>query len=388
MMQRSRVILHVQDGDFRFASRVLKQARSALRSGFASRVELLGLFDDDLPVVDETEDGLRIHRTVHAPTGRRKGWVPALWRLWRRWMRFYRAGKSLPCDLVHCHSVGALVPSVLLGRYHSVPVVYDAHELESQAGQPRAASLLALIIESVLIRRVDVVVCVSDAIADWYARRFSIVRPMVVRNVPDIRSQVDLVGPHPLRARCGLGAEDLVFLYQGALSPGRRVEQLLRVFAKAAADRHVVFMGYGVLQPEIEEAARRHRNIHFVSAVPPEQVLAHTKDANVGICGGENICLSYFVSLPNKLFEYLHAGLPLLVPQWPEMSRIVDSYGCGWTIGEADDEWLEAIVGLTRDSIATAAMGARRAAAQFSWEAEVQVLEQGYLRALGRAGGQ
>jgi glycosyltransferase involved in cell wall biosynthesis len=384
---KRRVVLHVQDGDFRFASRVLKQARAALRHGFAERVELLGLALEEGPSMDEPEVGLRIHRAVAPPIARVRGWIPTVWRLCIRWLRFYRAGLHLDCDIVHCHSAGALVPAMALGRYHGVPVVYDAHELESEVGQPRAASMLTFLIERTFIRHAAVILCVSDSIADWYANRFRLSRPCVVRNVPDLHSQSAVAGPNPLRTRFATAADDIVFLYQGALSPGRRIEQLLRVFAMAPSNRHVVFMGYGVLQPMIEEAARCSPNIHFHPAVPPEVVLAHTRGADVGICGVENVCLSYYFSLPNKLFEYLHAGLPLLVPRWPEMSKIVDEYRCGWEVGERDEDWLAAVAGVTMQEVVESARGSRVAAQAFTWDAEAAVLLEAYAEALAHKGG-
>ncbi len=376
------VVLHVQNGDFRFASRVMKQARSALRSGRFAKVELLGLADPDGPRVTEVEPQLRMHRVVVPPAGTSGAWVGVLLRLVRRWIRFYRAGKAIPCHLIHCHSVGALPPSVALGWYHGVPVVYDAHELESQAGQPRAASVLALWIERAFIRRCAAVLCVADSIADWYASTFRLDRPFVVRNVPDTRAQVPARTASPLRQRIAASDTDIVFLYQGALSAGRRIEQLLRVFATLPSDRRMVFMGYGALEPLIRDAAAKHANIHFYPAVPPEEVLLHTAGADVGICGGENVCLSYYYSLPNKLFEYLHAGLPIMVPRWPEMERIVDEHRCGWKVGESDADWRAAIAERSASEVRDQAAGARAAASAFSWSAECEVMFFAYDQAL------
>lgn len=383
----SRTVLHLQDGDFRYASRVLKQARAALLAGGAARVDLLGHVFNGAPSVEQLEPGLFVHRTVMPPAARVRGWGPALARLVIRWWRFVLEGRRIPCDLIHCHSVGALVPSIALGLIHRVPVVYDAHELESQAGQPRAAGVLALWIERVFIRRAAGVICVSDKIADWYSQEFGIARPVVVRNVPDTANQRESENDRPLRTSTGLGGGDLLFLYQGALAKGRRIEQLLRVFAEVPPDRHIVFMGYGVLQPLVEAAAAKHANIHFVPAVPPDLVLAHTRDADVGICGGENVCLSYYLSLPNKLFEYLHGGIPVLAPRWPEMEDVINQHRCGWSVGETDAEWRASIVGLTRNDIRAAGAGARNAAQSYSWTAESKVMLDLYAAALAGQGG-
>lgn len=380
-------ILHVQDGDFRFASRVLKESRVALRRGWARRVDLLGLEVDGAASVEQWETGLWVHRVVRPPSERIPGRLMTLLRLLLRWWRFVRKGRALACDVIHCHSFGALVPSVALGVIHGVPVLYDAHELESEAGQPPLRAALALSVEVLFLRYTRAVVCVSDSIADWYAKRFSIERPFVVRNVPDVASQRGGDPRSPLRAALGIGPDDYVFLYQGALSPGRRIEQLIRVFRQVPSDRHLVCMGYGVLEPVITQAAAECPNIHFFPAVPPDQVLHHTQGADVGICGGENTCLSYFYSLPNKFFEYLHAGIPVLVPSWPEMLRVVREHECGWGVGESDQDWAHAVVSLSRVGIGVAAAGARTAANRFSWDTEADALRAAYDAALGVSGG-
>jgi glycosyltransferase involved in cell wall biosynthesis len=377
---RPLTVLHLQDGDYRYASRVLKEARAALNSGLASRVWLLGLSVEGLQKYEEIAPGLHVQRSVSGLSRRVRGVIPTMFRLAVLWRRFYSEGRLLEPDLIHCHSVGALVPSVALGLYHSVPVLYDAHELESQAGQSRAAGLLALILEKALLRRTSSVICVSDSIADWYASKFSLRRPVVVRNIPDGELRPALRGASLLRSRFRIPDDHYVYLYQGALSRGRRIEQLLRVFSRAPRERHIVFMGYGELQCEIDRVSRTTPNVHYHPAVPPDRILAHTMGANVGICGGENVCLSYYYSLPNKLFEYLHAGLPILIPKFPEMANVVRQHGCGWAIGESDEEWLEAVCSLSWEDISLAAVGSRAASQSYTWRAEASKLLAEYRR--------
>ena len=111
-------------------------------------------------------------------------------------------------------------------------------------------------------------------------------------------------------------------------------------------------------------------------------MLLHTRGADVGICGVDNVCLSYYYSLPNKLFEYLHAGVPVLVPEWPEMLRIVKEYGCGWLVGEDDTAWSNAVIRLDRPMITSVAHASRAASAHLLWESEADVLLAAYSAAL------
>ena len=193
---------------------------------------------------------------------------------------------------------------------------------------------------------------------------------MVVRNVPDVRIQRLGADREILRQRFSIPDASVVFIYQGVLSPGRRVEQLLRVFGRVGDARHIVFMGYGPLEGMVREAASVRANVHFLPAVPPNEVLRYSAGADVGICGVENTCLSYFYSLPNKLFEYLLAGVPALVPRWPELLRVVEQNGFGWVVGDSDEAWISAVTETNRAAADALRPRVLAGASEYSWERE------------------
>lgn len=280
---------------------------------------------------------------------------------------------------IHCHSLASLPVGVAAKRFTGAKLIYDAHELETErVGLRGAQQWLDRRIERYLIRHCDAVICVSDPIADWYAEHYGIARPTVIRNIPDLRTQEDQGGSKLLRDRLGLADDDLIFIYQGSLNHGRRIEQYLRIFARASSNRHLVFMGYGELEGKAREAAARYPNIHFHPAVAPHEVLRYTTSADVGLVGVENVCLSYYYALPNKIFEYLLAGLPVVAGKWPELERVVSGYDCGWLHDEDDDALLRVIEGLDREAINEKRAGVQTARQAFSWEEEEKTLVQLY----------
>jgi glycosyltransferase involved in cell wall biosynthesis len=285
--------------------------------------------------------------------------------------------------LIHCHGVSPLPAGVRLGRLIGVPVVYDAHELETERnGLKRPVKTVDKWIERRLIRQANAVLAVTDSIADWYAGEYGIERPTVVRNVP-VRPEGPPPGKsHILRATFGIPEGDLIFLYAGGLFQGRRVDQFLRVFSQGPEDRHVVFMGYGELEGRVRSVASMRPNVHFLPAVPPAEVLRHTAGADVGLVGVENVCLSYYYSLPNKLFEYLLAGVPAVGSGWPEVRRVIEADGCGWVVGEREEDWLRFVRGVSREEIHAKREGALRARMRYSWQEEEALLLQAYMKAL------
>jgi glycosyltransferase involved in cell wall biosynthesis len=139
-------------------------------------------------------------------------------------------------------------------------------------------------------------------------------------------------------------------------------------------------MGYGPLTTIVQKAARVRSNIHYLGAVPPEDVLNFTSGADVGLCGVENACLSYYLSLPNKLFEFLAAGVPSIVPNYPEMRNIVAKQQCGWVVGEADEDWRRAIEEVDSKKLELMRSNVLRVASEFSWEKEEAALHEWYRR--------
>jgi glycosyltransferase involved in cell wall biosynthesis len=292
------------------------------------------------------------------------------------WARNVKAhAKKLPAKCINVHGLSTLALGVALKRHHHCKLIYDTHELETKTLAVRGVRrVYSERLERALIPHCDSVVCVSDGIADWYATQYGITRPLVVRNVPDRRSQVVAQSAKSLRAGCGVPPGALLFLYQGGLATGRQIERFIDVFARLASDRHLVFMGRGELEGAVRTASANHANIHYHPAVPPGEVLGYTAQADVGLVGMENTCLNHWLSLPNKLFECLAAGVPVIAPDFPEIRRVMDGYHCGWN-WPGDAEGLAALVGrLSPEEIKVTRERALRAGRELSWEKEEQKL--------------
>jgi len=279
--------------------------------------------------------------------------------------------------IVHCHDLNALPVGVVLKVLCGSIVVYDAHELETERhGKRGIRKGLAKIIEKLLIPFVHYVITVSDSIARDYARRYKIRQPLVVRNIPK-NVQLTVNDRKRLRRLVGIqedSHEILVFLYQGGVSGGRGVERLLRVFQKVSSNRHIVFMGNGPLVKLVQAAAASHPNIHHIPAVPPDKVLLHTAGADVGIYLMEDTCLNHHYSLPNKLFEFIKAGIPVVINDLPEQRHLVERYDCGWVTSNDDHKLAKMINKLSMQDICLKRKNAERAAAELDWEKEVSTL--------------
>ncbi len=290
--------------------------------------------------------------------------------------------EKLPATAISCHSAALLSLSFKLARKLGARVVYEPHELESETSITSPLRRRAIrSVESRLVPKCAAVNVVGEEIAKWYESAYKIKRPIVVRNIPDVR----IAGPGQpvdLKAQLGLNKKDFLFLYQGALSRGRRVLQLMDVFERANEDRHLLFLGYGVLEPAIQERAKKCGRIHLMPAVPPSDLLRYTRGADIGWCGVENICLSYYLSLPNKLFEFLLAGIPQVAPDWPEIGPIMRENDLGWLHGETTEDMIEMVNSVSWPEVARHKNATEVASSKFSWQDEERQLIRSYQEAM------
>lgn len=245
------------------------------------------------------------------------------------------AGRRIKPDIVHCHDTFALPAGWFLKKHLGCRLVYDAHELESNKnGQSAILSRATLLIEKFCWKRVDLLISVSDSIIDWYRRSLGAKPGVLILNAPVI-AEDSQASPRPhecetyLRERYRIPADDLVFVYVGMLSAGRGIEICLDAFAAGPKEAHVVFVGLGRLERTIIEYSNRHSNIHFHEAVPHDRVVPLVRGADYGLCLIEKTSLSAYYCLPNKLFEYGFARVPVLASDFPEIRRLVHQYSLG-----------------------------------------------------------
>lgn len=262
-------------------------------------------------------------------------WLPAPVRhvlaLMEMLIRIPVAAWSIRPSLVHCHDTPLLPMGVLLAWVFGGKVIYDAHELESDKnGQSRLMSKVTRLVEKACWFRVDGLITVSNSILRWYEQHFSLKASALVLNSPVISgSHSSVRDSRYFHELFKIPNESLVFVYLGLFVPGRGIEKLLQVFSDSRVTAHVVFVGRGPERALIEQFAAIHSKVHVHDAVAHGQVVELVRSADYGLCLVENISLSDYYSLPNKLFEYAFAGVPVLASNFPDMNELINQYGLG-----------------------------------------------------------
>ncbi|RRD49038.1 glycosyltransferase [Arachnia propionica] len=300
-------------------SRLIRMARSISAITPKVQVRLVGMQVDERSGLQPLEPGIVVDRVGDAKP--KQDTLASRFQKVGGWFReVYRAYRDEDLAVVAAHAVWALPVAWALARRAGVPLVYNPHELETRTPTMVGVKrFLAERIEARFIRRCRLVSAVNDEIADWYAKRYRIDRPVVVCNFPSERTQ----GPaRPLRNELGLDEDELLFVHTGHLIAGRNIPLILEEFERAAK-HHLLFVGGGDLEPAVQEAASRLRFIHHMPPVPPDDVVSVVKGADLALSLIETTAQSYAWSSPNKLFEALSAGTPPVCSDLPEARRRV-----------------------------------------------------------------
>lgn len=354
---------------------MLKITKSLSEAGLFREIHIIGIHEKGLSEHDELDGNRHVWRVPLSkplPIPKMKGSLKFLQWCFKIVRRYYREDISV----IHCHSLDDLPIGVLLkiGK-RGVKLVYDAHELETEKnGLTGVNKKFAKIKERVLIRFVDHTLVVSDSIADWYRHNYqggpvTVVRNMPCRNGSTLPDQVRSV----FRDKFGING-GIVFLYQGALMRGRGIQLLLNAFSRVNDNKHIVFMGYGSYEQQIKDFAAKYKNIHFHEAVKPDEVMRYTVGADVGICLIENTCLSYYYSLPNKLYEYTLAGMPVVVSQFPEMSKLIGEFENGWGTPVLEESLRSLVEKIDSPSIEAKRRNSIKARERIGWDLEEKKL--------------
>ncbi len=249
-----------------------------------------------------------------------------------------------------------------------VKLIYDSKELYDELPslkRKRSSFLFWNLVEKSSIRYVDSAFTVNDSIADILSRRWAL--PFtVVRNVPE-RSDAPSA-PSTL--------DRIILAFSGGLQPGRGLHNLIRLIARLPEKYHLKIIGDGSLRSELEQLASSLKvvdRVHFTGRVESGSVVEELSKAHIGIYLMENSGLCHYLALPNKFFQFISARLPVIVPTFPEMEKIVNSYGIGAAVDPSDlKRTAEVVMEFTGDPDLYAKLRERceKAALELNWQVE------------------
>ncbi len=329
-MSTPRVLLALT-ADVRMNARARKQIRALQEAGM--HVTVLGL---------KTENSFPLPEAIHwIPSHIPSRSGPTFFLTWHRKLSEHLA--QLPAaDIYHASDLYVLPALAHVAKHHGARLVYDARErypyVAGTAGKPLVQRFWYYL-ERHYIHQADLVCTVSAGLARALRQDYGIPLPLLLPNVPEYRK----VSPTThIRKHLQLPSYTPILLHQGVMKSGRGCHLLMDAM-RDLPEAVLVFMGHGPLQKLLERQVALlglQQRVFFLPPVPPDELLSWTASADVGITLLEDVCENHRLALPNKVFEYLMAGLPVVASALPEMERFIQTYGVGRTVDPANRETL------------------------------------------------
>ncbi len=368
--------------------RINKVARSLAANGCEVDIFCFDHAPEAVVTEEEVSPGCRY---VRIPLENRLGGV---WLFYQE--DFLRQGLDRHYDCVHANDLTTLLLGWILAQRKGLPLVYDAHEMwcenvsyngEEWVPMPWPVRVVAGLYERFLVRRVDVFFTVSQTIVNEFTRRYRLRQPpLLVANFPEV-SMADVEPTESIRELCSLSSDHFVTLYLGGVNPLRNIENVVRAHRFLPSPCVLVIRGPGVEyygREYVALAAELGLEGRVLCLPPVEmgEVIAGAYGADCGVVMLKNLCKNFYWFYPNKFFEYMLAGLPVGVSDFPDVSAHIRREQCGVVFDpESPESIAEALIMLYNDREEAVRMGQRGkegVMTKYNWQAATGVLLAGY----------
>lgn len=284
-------------------------------------------------------------------------------------------------DVLVSNDLDTLLPNYLIHRLKGRPLVYDSHEYYLGVPELEGRTMVRSIwksIESHIFPKLKDIFTVNESIANLYKEDYG-KDLKILRNVPE-----RVVLPTRDRAKLGLPEDRHIILLQGAgINIDRGAEEA--VLAMQYLD-NVLFLiiGGGDALPGLKKLMTDHKledKVQFIPKQPLGSLLQYTVCADIGLTLDKDTNLNYRFSLPNKIFDYIQAGVPVLSSDLPEIKKIIEEYKIGCITPSHDPIILANTIREMLEDTARIAMWKENliiAANNLCWENEEQALQEVY----------
>ena len=325
-----------------------------------------------------------------APSGRRLAAVQRVLSYAEYVSRAFVHALKSGADLYAAHDLPPLLPTVLAAKLRRKPVVYRAHELWSEAQAHVPFAWFWRFLDRSLVPLCDQVVTPEENRSRIYREEFGAKRPpLTVRNCPPYKSPIESTRLRDELARQGIAFSTIV-LYQGLIDSMRCIEEVAE--ATRYFDEGVVLViigsGWGKWT-DASSVLSGHDRIVVLPRVPYGELPPYTASADIGILLYRNDCRNNYYCAPNKVFEYMMMGLPVIAANYPGMLALVEGGGVGLCVDPQDPKQIAAVVNrMAADPEARRSMranGLQLSRERYNWENEFRRLFERYRSLLADA---
>lgn len=291
---------------------------------------------------------------------------------------FFKLFTSNP-DVYYANDLDTLLANSLASRMRGKPLIYDSHEYFTEVPELLDGSFAKrtwLRLEKGIFPRLKHVITVNESIAKIYREKYG-VDVKVMRNLPE-RSRVET---NLTRNELGIPEDKGVLIIQGSgINVDRGAEEMVEAM-QFLPNFHLLIIGGGDVIDHLKMLQKQLNleNITFHGKMPYDQMMAYTANSDLGITLDKDTNLNYKYSLPNKIFDYLKAGIPVLSSNLPELSKVVKTYGVGCITPNHEPKTIAQTIEafFSNHEYATqCTLNASQVCASLNWETESKVLSK------------
>jgi glycosyltransferase involved in cell wall biosynthesis len=302
-------------------------------------------------------------------------------------------------DLIYCNDYPLLYTAVeIQKKFPKSKLLYDSHEIYCELfnqffptngfkaiyGFPLIwiNKIIHKSIERKYVKKVHYFVTVCESFKSYFENQFYRSDIIVVRNCPNISNYPLPRKNDQIRELLRLPVDHFIVLYQGMINKGRGLENSIEAFKHIPDKIHLVIIGSGPIKKELEMLVKTQQivNIHFLGNFPYEKLLEYTASADLGLLLIQPINISKRLTLPNKVFEYMYAGIPFISSNLPEALSIINENNCGDILfNENPKELAKTISELSKNKVILTEYGKNGFNAiisKYNWENDVAKIKK------------
>jgi glycogen(starch) synthase len=265
-------------------------------------------------------------------------------------VKFILMAAKYRAKVYHAHDLDALPAACLASFCFRGRLVYDSHELYTEQWDsfPGALKKILQYVERFLIRKADGVITVNKSIAGELSKRYQVPAPVILRNL--MKRETSEVA---VTSEAAAFSGEIKVLYHGGYLKGRGLEEVVKSVVYWEPNIKLYLRGFGPIEEDLREqvaGAGLSDRVIFLEPVPMVMLVAESAFADIGVMPYKPTCLNNYYSLPNKLFEYMMAGLAVVASDLPEIRALNGEVGFGLLFDPASPESIAAAVNeLARD---------------------------------------
>ena len=371
-------IVHIVLNTFEYDTRIIKECKTLSEEGY--EVIVIAYWNDGLQIKEEV-NGYQIIRLLLITKPWNKHPIIQCIKYIEFLLKSLLIIKRIKPDICHGHDPDGLFVGYMAKLLWGINLIYDSHELwghtKHMTSYNRILYKIGSIIEKRIMKRANAIITVNESIASIMKKNNIKDDIFVIRNIPEVSEP----NSEYTRGYYQFPESKYIIISVGSISRGRGVEQLIRSMENVSHNIGLVLLGGEKIYKErilnMIEKYNLEDRIELIDPVSPDEVINVCRLADVGIVATENISLNDYYSLPNKIFQYIHAGLPVLCSNLPEMEKIIDDYHVGLTLDMTIDGNMSNMINsifANKNTLKKFTQASTRASEKLSWNNEKNIL--------------